>query len=283
MQVEKLKGTLISRARVPFTLSGGRFRTFSRLYHNTSKTLKKFNPVLHSRNFFSTGNSELDGRLNGGFKRGTVISIEMDEEVDRFVFVPILAPLVLNFVSQGYTALVIPASDQHVTAVTRYLLPHADGNILKKYLRIVGSSDGHDPRRRQQFPFIVPRGGKTFTDAYDSWRKAYSELSQKGKGCIVTTDYSFVELEHQSELQSILKSIIELSRIVRSSNNLLVMISRPGYRSLEVMKSVSDIHLRIFEYDGSTMVAALKPQMFICNIQTDYNQGFPNGVLLDST
>jgi hypothetical protein len=49
------------------------------------------------------------------------------------------------------------------------------------------------------------------------------------------------------------------------------------------MKSVSDIHLRIFEYDGATMLAAIKPQMFLYNIQTDYSQGFPSASLLDST
>jgi hypothetical protein len=61
------------------------------------------------------------------------------------------------------------------------------------------------------------------------------------------------------------------------------MVSRPNYKSLEVMKSVSDIHLRIFEYDGATMLAAIKPQMFLYNIQTDYSQGFPSASLLDST
>lgn len=280
MQLEKLKGTHISRAKVPFTLAGGRFRTFSSLSHKITDSVKKFSPIQHNRTSFSSGNAELDEKLHGGFKRGSVISIEMDEEVDRFVFIPILAPLALNFISQGDAALVIPAADQHVTAVTRYLSPHADERLLKKYLRIVGGSDSQSAG---QPAYVIPRTSKTFVEAYESWKKSYFELSHERDGCLVTSDYSFVELEYQDQIQSILKSIIELSRLVRSSNNLLVMVSRPNYKSLEVMKSVSDIHLRIFEYDGATMLAAIKPQMFLYNVQTDYSQGFPSASLVDST
>ena len=280
MQLEKLKGTHISRAKVPFTLAGGRFRTFQKLSHKIADSMKKFDPIQHSKTSFSSGNAELDEKLRGGFRRGSIISIEMDEEVDRFVFVPILAPLALNFVSQEHASLIIPAADQHVTAVTRYLSPHADERFLKKYLRIVG---GTDNRSTEQPAYLVPRTGKTFAEAYESWKKNYFGLSRAKDGCLITSDYSFVELEYQAEIQAILKSIIELSRLVRSSNNLLVMVSRPNYRSLEVMKSISDIHLKIFEYDGATMFAAIKPQMFLYNIQTDYSHGFPSAALLDST
>ena len=78
---------------------------------------------------------------------------------------------------------------------------------------------------------------------------------------VVSVDYSFVELEYQTENTHILKSIIELSRLARSSHDLLIMVSRSNYKSLEVMKNVSDIHLKVFEYDGATMLAVIKPQL----------------------
>ena len=42
------------------------------------------------------------------------------------------------------------------------------------------------------------------------------------------------------------------------------------------MMKVSDIHMEIFKYDGASMLAAIKPQLFLFNIQLDYSQGFPN-------
>ncbi|MGA9943356.1 MAG: hypothetical protein WBP88_15300, partial [Nitrososphaeraceae archaeon] len=96
-------------------------------------------------------------------------------------------------------------------------------------------------------------------------------------------DYSFVELEYQNEIQSILKSIIKMSSKIRSFKDLLVMVSRPNYKSLEVIKKISDMHFRIFEYNGSTMIAAIKPQLFLYNVQTDYSLGFPSAALQEST
>jgi len=49
------------------------------------------------------------------------------------------------------------------------------------------------------------------------------------------------------------------------------------------MKSVSDIHLKIFDYDGVVMLAAIKPQLFLYNVQIDYSAGFPSAVLQEST
>lgn len=296
MQIEKLKGTHISRAKVPFTLEGGRFRTFSGLSQRRliSKT-NNFVPTSHSNGFFSTGSPELDHKLNGGFKKGTVISIEIEEDVDRFVFVPILAPLILNFISQDHAAFVIPASDQYGSAVAKYIIPYAPKDKITKFLRIFSSADGSskvsasyesstspiDPL--EDISFLLLNTEKTFSQTFVLWLNTRKKLGQESQGCVTTIDYSFVELEYQNETQLILKSIIEMSRLTRKSNDLLIMVSRPNYRSLDVMRSISDMHLRVFEYDGVLMLAATKPQLFLYNIQSDFSGGFPSSILKEST
>src|SRR5215203_1179845 len=98
MQIYKLKGTGINRSKIAFTLANGTFRTFSPLSHkiNFDKT-NNFVFLPHKEKTFSTGNQRLDHKLKGGFKKGSIISLEIEEEVDRFAFVPIFVPLVLNF------------------------------------------------------------------------------------------------------------------------------------------------------------------------------------------
>jgi len=310
MQIEKLKGTHISRAKVPFTLEGGRFRTFSGLSqrHLINKT-NYFVPISHSDGFFSTGSPELDHKLNGGFKKGTVISIEIEEDVDRFVFVPILAPIILNFISQDHAAFVIPASDQYGSAVAKYITPFAPKDKITKFLRIFSSADGSSIQENSKITegdksgiplpshhsatsptdpiedstYLLLNTEKTFSQTFILWLNTRKKLRQKSQGCVMTIDYSFVELEYQNEIQLILKSIIEMSRLTRRSNDLLIMVSRPNYRSLDVMRSISDMHLRVFEYDGVLMLAATKPQLFLYNIQSDFSGGFPSSILKEST
>lgn len=318
MQIEKLKGTHISKAKVPFTLEGGRFRTFSGLSQKllVNKT-SNFVPISHTNEFFSTGSPELDHKLNGGFKRGAVISIEIEQDVDRFIFVPILAPIILNFISQDHAAFVIPASDQYGSAVAKYITPYAPKDKVAKFLKIFSSTDGRSSIKEdaeisegfksdqkqvltskplssyqsstssvdtmEDTSYLLLNTEKTFSQTFILWLDARKKLKQKSHGCVTTIDYSFVELEYQNEIQLILKSIIEMSRLTRRANDLLIMVSRPNYRSLDVMRSISDMHMRIFEYDGALMLAATKPQLFLYNIQSDFSSGFPSSILQEST
>ena len=54
---------------------------------------------------------------------------------------PIFVPLVLNFVSQSYGALVISAWDQNTLAVTRYITPFINKKFLNKYFKIIGKGN----------------------------------------------------------------------------------------------------------------------------------------------
>ena len=287
MQIYKLKGTGINRSKIAFTLANGMFRTFSPLSHKINFD-KKNNFVFlpHKEKIFSTGNQRLDNKLHGGFKKGSIISLEIEEEVDRFAFVPIFVPLVLNFVSQSYGALVISAWDQHTLAVTRYITPFVNKKFLNKYFKIIGRANEtkKDKKHSEQISsYIIPGIESDFLTTFNMWEKEYEDLRTRTDGCLVTVDFSFVELQYQNELLNIQKAIINFSSSIRSSNDLLIMVSRPNYKSLEVMKSVSDIHLKLLEFNGAVMLAAIKPQFFLYNVQTDQNAGYPRSHFIESS
>jgi KaiC/GvpD/RAD55 family RecA-like ATPase len=287
MQIYKLKGTGINRSKIAFTLANGMFRTFSPLSHKINFD-KKNNFVFlpHKEKIFSTGNQRLDNKLHGGFKKGSIISLEVEEEVDRFAFVPIFVPLVLNFVSQSYGALVISAWDQHTLALTRYITPFVNKKFLNKYFKIIGRANEtkKDKKHSEQISsYIIPGIESDFLTTFNMWEMEYEDLRTRTDGCLVTVDFSFVELQYQNELLNIQKAIINFSSSIRSSNDLLIMVSRPNYKSLEVMKSVSDIHLKLLEFNGAVMLTAIKPQFFLYNVQTDQNAGYPRSHFIESS
>ena len=287
MQIYKLKGTGINRSKIAFTLANGMFSTFSSLSHKINfDKQNNFIFLPHKEKIFSTGNQRLDNKLQGGFKKGSIISLEIEDEVDRFAFVPIFVPLVLNFVSQNYGALVISAWDQHTLAVTRYITPFVNKKFLNKYFKIIGRTNEIKKAKKhnEQIPsYIIPGIESDFINTFNMWEREYEELRTRTDGCLVTVDFSFVELQYQNELIDIQKAIINFSSYIRSSNDLLVMVSRPNYKSLEVMKSVSDIHLKLLEFNGAVMLAAIKPQFFLYNIQTDQNAGYPRSHFIESS
>ena len=287
MQIYKLKGTGINRSKIAFTLANGMFRTFSPLSHKINFD-KKNNFVFlpHKEKIFSTGNQRLDNKLQGGFKKGSIVSLEIEEEVDRFAFVPIFVPLVLNFVSQSYGAFVISAWDQHTLAVTRYITPFVNKKFLNKYFKIIGRANEtkKDKKHSKQISsYIIPGIESDFLNTFNMWEMEYEDLRTRTEGCLVTVDFSFVELQYQNELLNIQKAIINFTSSISSSNDLLIMVSRPNYKSLEVMKSVSDIHLKLLEFNGAVMLAAIKPQFFLYNVQTDQNAGYPRSHFIESS
>ncbi len=189
MQIYKLKGTGINRSKIGFTLTNGRFRTFSPLSHKINfNKINNFIFFPHKEKTFSTGNQRLDHKLKGGFKKGSIISLEIEEEVDRFAFVPIFVPLVLNFVSQGYGALVISAWDQHTSAVTRYITPFVNKKFLNAYFRIIGRDNDIKnvlKKTSEQRPsYIIPGIEGDFMNTFKMWKKEYEELRNKTDGCL---------------------------------------------------------------------------------------------------
>jgi hypothetical protein len=124
ISLEKLKGIPIRRPKVPFTLQNGRFVAFSRLSHE--KQGSRFVFISNSESRFSTGNSDLDSNLGGGFKRGSIIGVKIDRDVDRFALVPLLSSLTLNFIAQDNPALISSSADQDIDAIVNYLSPYID-------------------------------------------------------------------------------------------------------------------------------------------------------------
>lgn len=274
ISLEKLKGVPIKRPKIPFTLQNGRFQSFSNL-RNIIKTTSKFVPTPNSDSKYSTGSKNFDSKLNGGFRKGAVIGIEIDSDVDRFAFVPLLSPLALNFMTQDNSVLISSSSDQDVSAVVDYLIPYGDKDSLKNF-RIFGHTFG------SKSDYIIEREGLDFESVNKEWEKTYRSLKKNDKPLLMSVDYSFLELAYQSEEKLILKSLIENSRMIRHNKDLLVVISRPGYKSLEIMKSVCDLHLRMFDHEGTIFLSALKPQLFLCNMQSSFENGYPQLILEDS-
>lgn len=274
VSLEKLKGVPIKRPKIPFTLQNGRFQAFSGLNNIRGKTAK-FIPMTNSEYKYSTGSPDLDTRLSGGFRRGSVVGIEIDSDVDRFAFVPLLSPMALNFISQNNSLLISSSADQDVSAVLNYLAPYVEKDMLNNF-KIFGHTFGSKSEH------VIEREGFDFESSYKEWLKVYTHLKDNNKPLLMSIDYSFLELAYQTEEKVILKSLIENARMIRHNKDILLIISRPGYKSLEVTKSVCDVHLRIFDHEGTIFLSALKPQLFLCNMQSSFAKGYPQLILEDS-
>ncbi|MDH3765707.1 MAG: hypothetical protein OER82_07835 [Nitrosopumilus sp.] len=268
--IKKLMGIEIQTCKIPFSFKNGNLSAFSKFLHFKGK-FKKFESIPDSENRFSTGNQNFDAKLGGGFKKGAIIGIEIDSDVDRYAFVPFLLPLVLNFLSHDNSSLISPSSDQNAESYLNHLSPHIDDQKLLGNLRLYCHTFGD-----KKSEIVLDRGeGQNFDSAHKRWLEHYKQLKQKQNSLLMQVDYSFIELGYRTNIDDILKAMIENTRMIRHNKDLMMMTSRPGFQTLDVMKSACDIHFRIFDHNGCTFISTEKPKLFYSNIQTDSSLGFP--------
>jgi len=171
--IKKLMGMEIQKLKIPFSFKNGKLSVFSSFLHFKAET-KKFEPIPNSKNRFSTGNQNFDAKLGGGFKKGTIIGIETDPDVDRYVFVSFLLPLVLNFLSHNNSSLISLSSDQNAESYLDHLSPHIDNQKLMENLRLYCHTFGDTKSE-----IILDRGGEqNFESAHKKWLDHYNQLKK---------------------------------------------------------------------------------------------------------
>ena len=160
--IKKLMGIAVQTSKIPFSFKKGKLSAFSNFSHFNIEP-KKFETITDSKNMFSTGNSNFDAKLGGGFKKGTVIGIEIEPDVDRYAFIPFLLPIVLNFISQGNSSLISLSSDQNAESYIRHISPHVDEEKVLESLRLYCHTFGEVKSK-----IIVDRGeGQDFESAHN--------------------------------------------------------------------------------------------------------------------
>lgn len=276
MIFKKLNGMSAVPPSVPFSLHQGRLRTFSRLKNKRIIHPSNFVPILNSNEKYSTGNYDFDKKLDGGFKKGSVIGFEIDESVDRFVFVPLFAPLVLNFLSQNNPALIISPPDQDINALTNYLSPYIEKSKYMEKLRVIGHSHEGKTDLTNEENYL------DFKPVQKKIMENYSYFKQKNLPTLLQMDCSLLELAYYKNFDSIQNSIVHLSRYVRTKNDLLILSSRPNYKSSNIIKSLSDLYFTITNFEGTIFLSTEKPKLFLANIQSNFEKGYPNMELLES-
>ncbi|MBC7110067.1 MAG: hypothetical protein H5T46_03530, partial [Archaeoglobi archaeon] len=89
MTIHKLRGCPIPQPEYLFTLKGGKFRVFSPFSYEAPKEPKLFEPLEDpDENRFSSGSKSLDEIFGGGFRKGSVILLELGRGITKDMYYP---------------------------------------------------------------------------------------------------------------------------------------------------------------------------------------------------
>ena len=269
LELQKLRGGAIVRPTTLFSLVGARFTEFEASPTFESQLMKKgaFKPIKDSEQFYSTGVKELDERMLGGFRKGSIPLLEFGPELPQRVHLGIYNIAFSNFILNGGCVLSVPgegASPPEVLGLLKLTIPAKE--ISKNLL--IGAFEKYDSA---QALYLNPNSIK---DTFNSmWKSMASLKGRKSRPLIGTISVdTFESIFEGHELLHYLSRTIE---IVRRNRDVVALTCGDSSILKKRLSDFSDVHSKYEMINDTLVIHGLKPSGPITQISYDYSRGYP--------
>ena len=279
LRLDKMRGMSIYDKRIFYTLKDSHFTPIYKppnvSFHMLCKRngYRLFEAIRHKN--ISTGNRYMDEAI-GGIGRGNVMLIETDLNRDRRILGLLLLNMILNNLRNNGSAVIVNTPDKPFTSILKEIKPYCSKEDLERLLIL--SADDNLP----DLPYLSTI---SYTDLKDSCNKLvckkYPELKRKSsEPCLLTIDLGMCETQLTSnQLELVKQNIIRLERTFRENGDIIVFINTTGYKSMPLIQTTMDIHLRLYTEEGATFIETIKPHNGTFGVEVDTDKGYPTYLL----
>lgn len=270
LEVKKLRGQKIDRPLNPYTLDGGIFQIFEpvKLGFPGKKEIKKF---VHRKNIagmFSSGISDVDRMIGGGFRPGTIATLEYAKGVSHANLTPLFTILSATIVANGGCVVVLPPAGTPPGAMVGILRKMLPPELVNENIR-VGLHVKYDD------PCYFHIGSESVVSTMESINEVIDEIKagDKKKPCLVMIAAS--KLEYFPGKDRLDSYLITLATKVRARGDLLAFLVDHTMETKDVLAQMSDFHLLFRSLQDVLTMQSLNPFGPIFVMNYDYSKGYP--------
>ncbi|MDW8274964.1 MAG: ATPase domain-containing protein [Candidatus Nitrosocaldus sp.] len=247
MMFDKMRGVEVKHSMVPYTLKGSRFTPLPvGISYSYPEHPRYFEHITARDGFISTGNRDLDEALHGGIKKGSIVLLERDQSVSKSYITHLFACLVLNALRSGIPAFTTPAPYVPVKSIMKYIKPFCRREEIRLYTIFTKDEEHNDDvnvcRLTDDATLNVNQTCSLYMGAINRYRSA-----------LLTCDTSLATVNYN------LDDVLNGMKKVKASDGILLMISGKDSPLFNAVQSVSDVHMRIWEENGVTMLRLVRP------------------------
>jgi KaiC/GvpD/RAD55 family RecA-like ATPase len=260
--IHKLRGTKIPQRKYIYTLLEGKFTFFGPYtipdYTKVSKIAQR--PDIGQS--YSFGSGALD-RLFGGMIPGSTLSIEYDENVPYSALRAIEYPPIINFLSRGRSAILLPlpgANDEIINSIlARAVGKHVVGDRLR-ILNILRTSD----LKTSSLPKNV-----TPQQIHEILASETAQLRKKSadKSVLLVKSVSALENLFASDLDSLLEVTSQEIITLQQSHDAHILFLPKDSPIRSRILSMSSSYAKLFVRDGTVLMFGVKPHTGIYALQ----------------
>ncbi|MEM2317075.1 MAG: gas vesicle protein GvpD P-loop domain-containing protein [Candidatus Nitrosocaldus sp.] len=264
--------------------------------------------------FVSTGSRDMDVMLHGGLRYGSTLLLEVDPGFDMIFLNAILTCMIANSLNSNGKVM-LDALDASLSSMMGSILPFCTDKV--KNLTIFTSSKIdvqavyeqwlNNKRRRKSksinsLPSIVNVSDSNYTsimlERYNELKRldgmsiehndSNSKESATATATTTATAADSVDNTRRSILLILNRMHASSSRMhesmlltnAKDNGDVTVIVERVGSSNIPYVKSISDVHLRLWSKSGVHLMHALKPNLGTYAILLDRERGYPSYLLL---
>lgn len=260
LELLKMRGTRLAERKALYSLEGG-FRVFSPIQPIALSKVTRFRPVPDAaEDRFSSGVSQIDKILGGGYFRGSTMLFEIGEGVQNYEYYLPSFPVGINFFVNGRPATTIPAVGEDAKLVRDNLFRFGLSETeIDKLLRVYDIEKSDD-----------------IWKCLEEYNKMGMELTRStGQPLIsaIGVDSLFFRFGENDLDRALNQHVIE----TRRNGNLCFLSMKRGFPIplYKRLSSSADMHVKIVKKHGITLWYGVKPRTCLHAVETDTSLGYP--------
>ena len=260
--IHKLRGTKIPQHKYIFTLLEGKFTFFGPYTLPDYSKMSKFAQRPDIGESYSLGSRSLDS-LFGGMIPGSTLAIEYDEDVPYTALRAIGYPPIINFLSMGRSAILLPLPGANDAQTSSILAKGAGERAVRERLRILNVLRTSDLKTT-----ILPKIA-TPKEIHEEVTNETTKLRKKSadKTVLVVKSVSALENLFASDLDSLLEvTSQEIITLQQSRDAHILFLAKDSPIRSRIL-SISSSYAKLFVRDGTVLMFGVKPHTGIYALQ----------------
>ncbi len=271
LEILKARGLSIVEPRLLFTIRDG-FKAFRPFRHVSVEQPRRFKPVPDTSTHFSTGIRDLDEILGGGYPKGSMVLVEIDEKASmRHDY--IVLPTMWNFLAKGRGVFIVPPPGVEYTTIRdAFALGGFKEEELESFVRIFI----REVTEARTGPCVIPVGGKDFESdllKYDAVGRELRKKSGRGSTLYIFGMDTITDWYGERGAYTAMRVV---ASVAARGKHLGMMLLKPGTPALSrLVGAIAEVHLKVTREQGCVLVYGVKPRTPLYAMEIDTSEGYP--------
>jgi hypothetical protein len=252
ISVLKARGCAIQQPKYLFTLNGARIQAFSDRAEINCQSIRGWKQIADNGSKVSLGQADLDRLMKGGIAPGSIVLIELGEEVPVGVSSLLEQIIVANFAAARRGVLWVPLKKETAESVRQRMSGMIGKEVFDRSVRIPEIAAQVEDTSA---PYIMPIEGAA-ADADLKWKTVVFALKDAAPPFLSIMGFDALESVYGEKTMD---QMTDHFTAVKRNRAIFVGLVSPSARSTQRLTDLATHHLKVDRIGGTVVLYGVEP------------------------